>query len=445
MAIIAIVGRPNVGKSTLFNRISKSSRALVDDLPGVTRDRNYTSCVWDEKSFTLIDTGGFISRNDSFFDQHTREQIFHALQEADVLLFVADGKLGLHPEDTVLFDILRRTSKPVFFAANKIDGVEQKRHMEEFYALGVEKLYPISSAHGFGISDLLSDIVKLVPESAAPEEGEDDEPGEIRVSILGRPNVGKSTLVNQILGAPRVIVSPVPGTTRDAVDTAFERGGRKYLLIDTAGIRKKGKTTEKLEKISIIKALQSIDKSHVCIILIDASEGVADQDQHIAGYIQERYRACIVGVNKWDVLESDPKAQKAFIEDIKYRFRFMPFAPILPLSALSGKGVRKVMPMVREVYEQYNRRITTGVLNRALQEAVHTHEPAVVRGRRLKFFYGTQAGVRPPMFVLFCNYPDSIHFSYERFLLNQFREKFALDKAPIRLVFRGRQQRDKED
>jgi GTPase len=445
MSIIAIVGRPNVGKSTLFNRISRSSRALVDDLPGVTRDRNYTRGVWDEKSFTLIDTGGFISKNDSFFDQHTREQIFHALQEADILLFVADGKLGLHPEDTVLYDILRRTSKPVFFAANKIDGVEQKRHMEEFYALGVEKLYPISSAHGLGISDLLSDIVKLVPESAAPEEGEEDEPSEIRISILGRPNVGKSTLVNQILGAPRSIVSPVPGTTRDAVDTAFERGGRKYLLVDTAGIRKKGKTTEKLEKLSIIKALNTIDRSHVCIILIDASEGVADQDQHITGYIQERYRACIIAINKWDLLELDPKHKKTFLEDIRYRFRFMPFAPIVSLSALTGKGVAKVIPMVREVFEQYSQRITTGVLNRALQEAVHAHEPAVVRGHRLKFFYGTQAGVRPPMFVLFCNYPDSIHFSYERFLLNQFRESFGLDKAPIRLVFRGRQQRDKVD
>jgi GTPase len=444
MAIIAIVGRPNVGKSTLFNRISRSSQALVDDLPGVTRDRNYTRGVWDEKSFTLVDTGGFISKNDSYFDQATREQIFLALQEADILLFVADGKLGLHPEDTVLYDILRRTSKPVFFAANKIDGVEQKRHMEEFYALGVEKLYPISSAHGLGISELLSDIVKLIPESPVQEETEEDEPSEIRISILGRPNVGKSTLVNRILGAPRVIVSPIPGTTRDAVDTAFERGGRKYLLVDTAVIRKKGKTTEKLEKLSIIKALHTIDRSHVCIILIDASEGVADQDQHITGYIQERFRACIVGINKWDLLEADPKLKKTFLEDIKYRFRFMPFAPIVPLSALNGKGVPKIIPLVREVFEQYSRRITTGVLNRALQEAVHTHEPAVVRGRRLKFFYGTQTGVRPPMFVIFCNYPDSIHFSYERFLLNQFRESFALDKSPMRLVFRGRQQKDKE-
>ena len=441
MAIIAIVGRPNVGKSTLFNRISRSTRALVDDLPGVTRDRNYAPGSWDEKSFTLVDTGGYITKSESFFDQHTREQIFNALREADILLFVGDAKEGLHPEDPVLFDILRRTSKPIFFAVNKIDGVEQKRHSDEFYALGVEKLYPISSAHGHGIGDLLSDIAALIPEADEVEETE-DEVSEIRVSILGRPNVGKSTLVNRILDAPRVIVSPIPGTTRDPVDTAFERGGKKYLLIDTAGIRKKGKTHEKLEKISIIKALQTIEKSHVCVLLIDAMEGAADQDLHIGGYVQERHRACIVGVNKWDVLESDPKAKKSFLEDLKYRCRFMPFAPILPISALTGKGVGKIMPTVLEVFEQYNRRITTGVLNRALQEAMQAHEPPVVKGRRLKFFYATQAGVRPPMFVIFCNYPDSIHFSYERFLVNRFRESFGLDKTPIRLVFRGRQQRE---
>lgn len=442
MAIIAIVGRPNVGKSTLFNRISKSSRALVDDLPGVTRDRNYSPAVWDEKSFTLVDTGGFISKNDSFFNEQTREQIFYALEEADILVFVADAKTGLHPEDPLLFDILRRTSKPIFFAVNKIDGREQRGLLDEFYALGVEKFYPISSAHGYGIGDLLSDIAELISEPSSPEQESEEEVSEIRISILGRPNVGKSTLVNKVLGAPRVIVSPIPGTTRDAVDTAFERSGKKYLLIDTAGIRRKGRTHEKLEKISIMKALHAIDKSHICIILVDASEGVADQDLHIAGYTHDRSRACIVGVNKWDTLESDPKAAKNFVEDIKYRFRFMPYAPILPISALTGKGVRKIMPAVDQVFDQYNRRTTTGVLNRALQDALQAHEPPLVRGRRLKFFYATQASVRPPTFVIFCNYPESIHFSYERFLTNRFRETFGLDKTPIRLIFRGRQQRD---
>ena len=446
MAIIAIVGSPNVGKSTIFNRISKSTQALVDDLPGVTRDRNYATGVWDEKIFTIVDTGGFISSDDSIFDQSIREQIFQALGEADILLFVGDGKRGLHPEDPALFDILRRTSKPIFFSVNKIDGPEQQKNLADFYALGVQNIYPISAAHGFGIGDLLSDIVKLVSETPALEAEEEAEVSEIRISILGQPNVGKSTLVNRILNAPRVIVSPVPGTTRDAVDTPFERSGQRYLLIDTAGIRKKGKTHEKIEKISIIKALQCIDKSHICVVLIDAAEGgVADQDQHIAGYIQERSRACIIGVNKWDVFDPDPKARKAFLEDLRWRFRFMPFAPVLPFSALNGKGVQKVIPTVREVFGQYNSRISTGILNRALQEAVSAHEPPMVRGRRLKFFYGTQTGTRPPMFVLFCNNPAGIHFSYERFLINRFRESFGLDKTPIKLVFRGRKQRDKKE
>ena len=444
MAVIAIVGRPNVGKSTLFNRITRSRQALVDDLPGVTRDRNYASATWDEKSFTVVDTGGFISKDAALFDHATREQIFHALEDADILLFVGDGKTGLHPEDSALFDTLRRTSKPIFFSVNKIDGPEQQGHLVDFYALGVQDIYPISSAHGFGVGDLLSDIVELLPEPTGMQEGEEDEVSEIRICVLGRPNVGKSTLVNRILGAPRVIVSPIPGTTRDAVDTPFERDAQKYLLIDTAGIRKKGKTSEKLEKISVIKALQTIDKSHVCILLIDASEGVADQDLHIAGYIQERYRACIVGVNKWDDFSSDPKTRKNFLEDLKYRFRFMPFAPVLTFSALTGKGVQKLIPTVRAVFGQYSSRVSTGILNRGIQDAVNAHEPPIVRGRRLKFFYGTQAGTRPPMFVLFCNYPESIHFSYERFLINRFRETFGLDKTPIRLVFRGRKQRDNE-
>ncbi|MDR3569359.1 MAG: ribosome biogenesis GTPase Der [Syntrophobacteraceae bacterium] len=444
MAIIAIVGRPNVGKSTLFNRVSKSSRALVDDLPGVTRDRNYARTSWDEKSFTLVDTGGFVTGESSSFDKGTREQIHHAIEQADILLFVADGRAGLHPEDSALFDLLRRSSKPLFFSVNKIDGPEQQGRLVDFYALGVQDIYPVSAAHGFGVGDLFSDIVKLIDE---PEEQPFDElePREIRISILGRPNVGKSTLVNRILGEPRVIVSPIAGTTRDAVDTAFERDNRKYLLIDTAGIRRKGKTHEKLEKLSIIKALQSIDKSHVCILLVDAVEGPADQDLHIAGYIQDRSRAFIIGVNKWDEFGANPKSQKEFLEDLKYRFRAMPFAPVLPFSALTGQGTRKVLPAVRDVFTQYDSRISTGILNRALGDAIAAHEPPMVHGRRLKFFYATQASTRPPTFVIFCNSPESIHFSYERFLVNKFRESFAFDKTPLKLVFRGRTQRDKKD
>lgn len=439
MAIVAIVGRPNVGKSTLFNRISRKRQALVEDFPGVTRDRNYAQINWEDETFTLVDTGGFVSAEGSDIEEQTREQILLALDEADVILFVADARTGLHPEDAVLVDLLRRTSKPVFYAVNKIDGPEQTAHMAEFYELGLDQLRPISAAHGFGIGELMSDLTAVLPEAAVSED-EIATPGEIRVAIVGRPNVGKSTLVNQLLGAYRVIVSPVPGTTRDAVDSPLEKDGQRYLFIDTAGIRRKGRTKAKLEKISVIKALQSIEKSHVGVILIDPTEGITDQDLHIAGYIQERSRCCLIGVNKWDAFEQDPKRTKQFMEEVRYRFRFLPFAPILTFSALTGKRIGRIIPTIYEIFQQYNQRITTGIVNRVLEQALQHHEPPLVAGRRLKFYYATQASTRPPTFILFCNRPDAIHFSYERYLTNQFREAFGLDKTPIRLTFRGRQQ-----
>jgi GTPase len=441
MAVVAIVGRPNVGKSTLFNRISRRNQALVGDLPGITRDRNYAQINWEEKTFTIVDTGGYVTLESSGMEDLTREQILIALDEADVILFVADGKTGLHPEDAFLVDLLRRTSKPIFFAVNKIDGPEQRRNIAEFYELGLDHLYPLSAAHGLGVGEILTDLANSLPETA-PDTEEDADAAEIRVAIVGRPNVGKSTLVNHLLGAQRVIVSPSPGTTRDAVDSTLERKGQRYLLIDTAGIRRKGKTRERLEKVSVLRALQSIDRSHVSLILLDPTEGVTDQDLHIAGYIQERYRACIVGINKWDAVENDVKQAARVLEGVRDRFRFAPFAPILTFSALSGHRVAKIIPTVREVFQQYGQRITTGILNRGLEQALHHHEPPVVKGRRLKFYYATQASTRPPTFVLFCNDPDAIHFSYERYLTNQFREAFGLTKTPIRLVFRGRERKD---
>lgn len=434
MALIAIVGRPNVGKSTLFNRISRRRHALVDDFPGVTRDRNYAQVTWEGKTFTLVDTGGFISGEGSILEEETKKQILLALDEADVILFLMDAKTGLHPQDIELANMLRRRNQPVFYVANKIDGWEQEVHSSEFYQLGLDHIYPVSSAHGLGINDLLSDLVEALPET--PEEEETEK--EIRITVVGRPNVGKSTLVNRLLEVPRVIVSPIPGTTRDSVDSSFERDGQRYVLVDTAGIRRKGRTKEKLEKISIIKALNSIDRSHVAILMLDATEGATDQDLHIAGYIQERYRCCIIGINKWDLIDTDPRQVKRFMEDIKNRFRFLPFAPILTFSAMTGKRVSKILPTVREVFEQYNRRATTGVVNQALERALSAHEPPYVGNYRLKFYYATQASIRPPTFVLFCNRPEAVHFSYERYLTNQFREAFGLDKAPIRLLFRGR-------
>lgn len=441
MTLIAIVGRPNVGKSTLFNRIRRRRQALVDDVPGVTRDRNYAQVTWEGKPFTIIDTAGFVSHEFKDLDEQIREQIRLAVDEADLILFIADGKTGLHPEDKALVNLLRRTSKPVYYAVNKIDGPGQEQNISEFFELGLDKLHPISAAHGFGMGELMSDLLESIPTT---EMTEVEQPNEIRVAIVGRPNVGKSTLTNRILGAPRVIVDAIPGTTRDAIDSPFEHAGQRYVLIDTAGIRRKGRTREKLEKISVIKALQSIDRSHVAVLLTDAGEGITDQDLHIAGYVQERSRACVIGINKWDAIDTDPRRTKLFMEGVQERFKFLPFAPILTISALTGKRVARVIPTVFEVFQQYNQRITTGHVNRALEQALERHEPPQVAGRPLKFYYATQTSVRPPTFVLFCNRPESIHFSYERYLTNQFREAFGLTKTPIRLVFRGRQKGERQ-
>lgn len=442
MSILAIVGRPNVGKSTLFNRIAGKRHALVDDFPGVTRDRNQIHVDWEGKSLVIVDTAGFMGEQETALHEQTRHQIQFALDEADMILFVADAKTGLHPEDSTLVALLRRSTKPVFYAVNKIDGPEQSKHIAEFYELGLDRLYPISAAHGFGIGELMSDIADRAPDETRIDDDE-QEAGIIRIAILGRPNVGKSTLLNRILGETRAIVSPLPGTTRDAVDSPFEEDGQRYVLIDTAGIRRKGRTKEKIEKLSIIKALQSVDRSHVTVLLLDATEGVTDQDLHIAGYVQERFRACIIGVNKWDAVELGSKQVKLFRDELKDRFRFLPHAPILTFSALTGKRVARILPTVREVFEQYNRRVTTGALNRSLEQILHHHQPPMVAGRSLKFYYATQTSVRPPTFVLFCNRPDAVHFSYERYLVNQLREAFVLDKTPIRLVFRGRQGGDR--
>ena len=438
MVLVAIIGRPNVGKSTLFNRIAGRRRALVDDFPGVTRDRNQTEVVWDDKRFLLTDTAGYGMTGDTALEEGALQQVRLAIDEADILLFVADAKTGLHPEDHSLVRLVRRSSKPSFFAVNKIDGPEHAKNMSEFFELGLEQIYPISAAHGFGVGELLTDLAEAVPEAEQADHAE-EETGEIRMAIIGRPNTGKSTLMNRILGESRVIVSPVPGTTRDAVDSPFELDGQRYLLIDTAGIRRKGRVREKIEKISVVKALESVERSHISLLLLDAVEGVTEQDLHIAGYVQERFRGCVLGINKWDAVDKDPKFVKNFKMEIRERFRFLPHAPLLTFSALNGKRVNNILPTIREVFEQYNRRVTTGIVNRALEQTVQKHEPPMVAGRRLKFFYATQSSVRPPTFVLFCNRPDAIHFSYERYLTNQFREAFGLTKTPIRMVFRGRQ------
>ncbi len=432
-AVVAIIGRPNVGKSTLFNRITRRRDAIVDDRPGVTRDRHYGNAVWDDQSFMLVDTGGFISGDDDPFAGPIRFQVEQAVEEADAVVLVLDGKGGISPFDRDLIIWLRTVDRPVFYAVNKIDGIEQEDHLYEFYALGIEKLYPVSAEHGYGVSDFLDDLVKNLP----PQMEEPDQ-DHIRIALVGRPNVGKSSLINKLIGQERQVVSDVPGTTRDAIDTLCEHGGKSYLLIDTAGIRRKAKVDLKLEKFSIIKALRRLERCDVALVVLDASEGITEQDVKIAGYANERGCGTIFVLNKWDLVDKKNNPPRQFEEQLRYASKFLTFAPVLTVSALSGQRTHKIFPMVNALYKQYTTRIGTGQINRIITQATTRTEPPLHKGRRLKFYYTTQISEGPPTFVSFVNYPDAVHFSYQRYLLNQIRTETGLDKVPIRLYFRQR-------
>jgi GTP-binding protein len=431
--IVAIVGRPNVGKSTFFNRVTGTRNALVDDLPGVTRDRHYGDARWQDVDFTLVDTGGFPGDDEDDFADKIRFQIRQAIDDADVIILMLDGKSGISPFDEDVVQILRSQKKPVFYAVNKIDGAEQEVKLYDFYSLGIEKLYPVSAEHRYGISDFLDDLTNFLPKTL-PEEPEDI----IRLAVVGKPNVGKSSLINRILGEKRLLVSDTPGTTRDAIDSVCRVDGKSYLLIDTAGIRRKAKVSKKLEKFSIIKALRSLDRCNVALIVIDAHQGITEQDVNIAGYAFERKCGCIFLLNKWDLVEKDSKTVKRFQDRLRMEAKFLSFAPILTISALTGLRILKIFSMVEEVYMQYAFRIGTGQLNKIFEQAIQKNEPSLFRGRRLKFYYATQVSTGPPSFVCFVNYPDAVHFSYRRYLVNQIREQAGLDKTPIRIIFRKR-------
>ena len=434
--IVAIVGRPNVGKSTLFNRITRTKDALVDDFPGVTRDRHYGDASWNDVEFTLVDTGGF-TEGDDFADE-IRYQVHQAIEDADVILLLLDGKSGISPFDNDILGFLRSIDKPIFYAVNKIDGAEQEIHLAEFYQLGLQTLYPLSAEHRYGLSDLLDDMAAVLsPVGKQPAENDADKM--IRLAVVGRPNVGKSSLINRILGHERLLVSDIPGTTRDAIDSVCKLNGKSYLLVDTAGIRRKGKVTRKLEKFSIIKALRSLERCDVALIVMDASEGITDQDISIAGYAYDRGCGCIMLLNKWDLVEKDSKTIKTYYERLRDQAKFLSFAPALTISALTGQRVAKTFKLVDEVYDQYVKRIATGQLNRIVEKAVEKNTPSLHRGKRIKFYYAAQIATRPPTIVCFVNYPQAVHFSYKRYLLNQLREESGLDKIPIRLIFRQRE------
>jgi len=436
--IVAIIGRPNVGKSTFFNRVTGTRKALVDNFPGVTRDCHYGDATWDGIGFTLVDTGGFPDQDKDDFAHKIRFQIIQAIEDADVIILLLDGKHGISPFDEDIVKILRELTKPVFYAVNKIDGVEQEGKLYEFYSLGIEKLYPISSEHRYGISDFLDDLTSVLPETLSDEAGE-----MIKLAVVGKPNVGKSSLINKILGQKRLLVSDTPGTTRDAIDSVCKINDTSYLLIDTAGIRRKAKVSKKLEKFSIIKALRSLDRCDVALIVIDAYQGITEQDITIAGYAFERGCGCIFLLNKWDIVEKDTKTALKYYEELRMQAKFLSFSPVITISALTGQRVLKIFGLVEEVFSQYSARIGTGPLNKILERAIERTEPSLYRGRRIKFFYATQVSTKPPTFVCFVNYPDAVHFSYKRYLINQIRDKAGLDKTPIRIIFRKRTRREK--
>lgn len=436
--VVALVGRPNVGKSTLFNRITKSRKALVDPTPGVTRDRQYDRVIWNEKSFILIDTGGIDDNEDDAMVQHIRRQAFVAMEEADVIVFLMDGRQGLTPADYEIVKILRRSDKEIFYVVNKIDGPEQEAEaLTQFYELGLSRLWALSAEHTFGFYTLMDGITATLRES----DIDDDLPeGTVKVAFFGRPNVGKSSMINQILGTQRMVVTERAGTTRDSVDTFLTRGEYSYLLIDTAGIRRKGKTTEKLEKFSIIKALSALDRCDIAVVLVDAAEGITEQDAKVIGYTQDQGRGLILALNKWDLVENDQKRQKQILEELGRAVPFVGFAPVLKVSAITGYGIKRMFPVIGSVYRQYQQTFPTSALNRLLQDALEEHAPPIYKNKRLKFYYTSQVGTCPPKFVIMTNSYKGVHFSYQRYLKNRFREGLGLDKVPIQLFFRDKKE-----
>jgi GTP-binding protein len=423
-----------VGKSTLFNRLSRSRAALVDDSPGVTRDRLYARIEFEGIPLTIIDTGGFDDLESDPLRQNVREQVQEAIREADRIIFMVDGRQGILPVDEEIADYLRRSRKPVFPAVNKVDGPEHDHLIVEFFNFGWQAVYPLSAAHGYGVQALMLEVTKDLPQSGSLDAPSDP----IRVAVLGKPNVGKSSLVNRLLGAERVLVNASPGTTRDAVDTLCSYRGREYLLIDTAGIRRRARVKQKIEKFSVLKSLRSLARCHVAVILLDAGEGVAEQDARICGYALEKGKGIILAANKWDLIKNDSRSRIILREAIRRQLKFISFVPRINLSALSGERVMKLFDLINKVHAQSSRKITTAALNKALQEIIDKHAPPREGRGRLKFFYAVQTGIRPPAFVLFVNRPELIHFSYNRFLANQLREHFDLDLVPLKLRFRKR-------
>ncbi|CAH8771477.1 ribosome biogenesis GTPase Der [Paenibacillus dendritiformis] len=430
--VVAIVGRPNVGKSTIFNRVIGDRLAIVEDKPGVTRDRIYGTGEWNGKPFNVIDTGGIEVYGEDEMLRSIRVQAELAIEEADVIVFMCEAKSGVTQADEEVAEILFRSGKPVVLAINKVDNLQRMDDVYEFYSLGFGDPVPISGSHGTGLGDLLDEVVHRFPETTEEEYDEDV----IRVALIGRPNVGKSSLVNAILGEDRVIVSDIAGTTRDAIDTPFEKDGQRFVLIDTAGMRKRGKVYETTEKYSVMRSMKAIERADVVLVVINGEEGIIEQDKHIAGYAHEAGKAALFVVNKWDVVEKNDRTMHEFETKIRDHFLFMPYAPIVFLSAKTKQRLHKLLPVIEHVAEQHAKRIPTHLLNDVVSDAVAYNPPPTDKGRRLRINYATQVAVKPPTIVIFVNDPELMHFSYERYLENRIRTSFDFEGTPIRLFTR---------
>ena len=430
--VVAVVGRPNVGKSTLFNMLAGKRISIVEDTPGVTRDRIFTEVEWLNKYFTLVDTGGIEPESSDIILSQMRSQAMLAMDMAHVIMFVVDGKAGLTADDKEIAQILRKTNRPVILVVNKIDSQSQYDNVYDFYELGLGMPYAISSANSMGLGDLLDEVVANFPEGLDTEYDEDI----IKVAITGKPNAGKSSILNNILGEERVIVSPIAGTTRDAIDTYFEQGDNKFLLIDTAGLRRKSKIYENIEKYSVIRSMSAVDRADVVLIVIDATQGVTEQDTKVAGIAHDEGKACLFVVNKWDLIEKNDKTMNLYTNEIREKFPFMSYAPIVFVSAKTNQRMNKILETVTYIAEEHAKRVPTSTLNDVIGEAVLLNQPPSDKGKRLKIYYGSQTGTQPPKFTLFINDRELTHFSYQRYLENKIRENIGFEGTPVRFDYK---------
>ncbi len=439
--LIAIVGRPNVGKSRLFNRMTGTRFAIVEDLPGVTRDRQYGDGEYYGRRFQVVDTGGFEPDSEDVLLRQMREQAQLAIREADIIVHVVDGQTGILPADRDIANVLRQTDRPVYTVVNKVDGPKHETVVAEFYELGVDPLIAISAEHGRNYDELMDEIAPLLPKSEQVQRDDDV----IRVAVLGKPNAGKSTLINQLLGEDRLLTSDIPGTTRDAINTYLEREDGRYLLIDTAGVRRKRSIHEAVEKYAVVQAFKAIDRADVVLYVIDATKGVVAQDQRICGLVHDKGRALVILLNKWDLVAPDHRTFDAYVKQLRDDLRFVPYAPVIALSALTGKRVHRLFPMVHDAFEAYTSRVSTSKLNDWVREAIRRNPPKPRFNSRLKIFYVSQVAHRPPTVMFSVNHPRLVHFSYERYLQNSFRRTFGFEGTPIKFFFREREQRSKDD